>query len=770
MFRSILFVLLFSKFTFLEGEGNSTSPYSTYLSNGIYLSEDPASPIIHTHFTKVLFHLPFHFVPDTNVYSSFYNSSCPPPVADSSNSQDHTSFCQILPHLIHHFAKLSSEISSIRFNLLNHNVPPLVLTTPTTNPSLPEQEPVSSEEVSHDSSSSSPLSSSSTEASRRGRRQLLIGGLLGSVVGYKIWDLFSSSSSISNLREDLNKDVTHLQEGIVSSIQLSQKVAELDNAKYLDVLGKLQIRSRQENLEQSHMTVMIAELTRSLLQTTYLVFYSNLFAKCQEKKISPLILSHDDLKTHLINVNNKLSNKDFKIAFPLDNISILYQIPVVDCLLNGNNLTISIRLPIIKNTFKYKLFSGISVPFKYKSEICSHRLPRFEVVSVNRNELFLVDRHTNLKCTGPLCQFLEHVPSNIENNQCLTTLTSTTTRSSFNSHCPLTCSPAEGSKLKIIQLDVWHYAILNAPPTAAILHFKSNNFVQQELVKTESLVPTNGCLVIKLSCFMQIYFSPTLSLSPPNICDSDIYEASFMAVQIWPLQWSNVDDEQLMLRSISHELSTMHPVNLSSISSLKNINDNLSIKYNWIQNPVAKSMSGFLYAYLHRFSEYCELAWCCCVSILIGILRIRVGKFCSSNSSSAMTTNSVLTALLTAPRRVESKHLNDDDVFHHFVLFVASLACIFILFLICVLVLLFTYFKSYWIRTAHRQGRVKGCVWSALDETPYLPGNVHTTPQPGMSSNSKHYTFPKALPNRYNELHPLRELEQEKMNFNMQNI
>jgi len=759
----VILLSIFIKIYSIRGEESPSVPYSTYLSNGLYLEENP-SPIIHTHFTKLLFHLPFEFVPDTTVYSNFYNSSCAPTTTNN-NARQSSSFCLILPHLIHLFSRLSLELANIRFNLLNHQIPSVTYTPDSDTGYPPLSSNISSEET-----SSEVLNESSNSQHGRRKRQIILGSI-AAITTYKIWNLFSNSGTIDALKNDLTRDVNHLQEGIVAAITLTKKVQAINDVKYLTLLKQIQSQSKHETIEHSQLSVMLAELTRNLIQTTNIISYQNLLVACQNQKLSTTLFSHDELKTHLVSINNKLGEHDFKIAFPLENLSVLYQLPIVDCLLTSqtNQLTISIRLPIIKVNNKYKLYSGTSVPFKYKAEICSLKLPKFELLSINRNELLLVDRHTNLMCLGILCQYIEHVPSNWEHHSCLTSLTSqSTTLSTFHRLCPLHCSPTEGSNMKITKLDAWHYAIINSPPSASLLHFKSSNFVQREVEKTEPLISTNGCVVIKLSCHTQIYVNPSLTISPPSNCP-DLYETTIKIVTLWPFQWSNSDDKSLlMLRSISHELTAMQPVNLTSVSSLDAINKDLTIKYKWIQHPVAKSVGNFMHTFMHEFYLYMQMIWAAIVTILLGFLWIRVGKFCSNGSSSSGISSSVLTALLAGTRRVESKPLTEDDVLHHFILFLSLIGCIFLLFLVCILIILFAFFKSYWIRNAHKHNKIKGCVWTdAREEIPYLPGTSRDsfTNRAGMPSNVSTYSFPKSIPVRP-ELHPLRELEREKSNLN----
>jgi len=154
---------------------------------------------------------------------------------------------------------------------------------------------------------------------------------------------------------------------------------------------------------------------------------------------------------------------------------------------------VSVRLPVTHSDFKYKLYSAVSIHFSYKNDLCSLQLPSFELLTINKNQIELIDRHSNFKCIGDLCQYIEHVRSNLHGNPCLASLTSTTSQQDFHRSCPLTCHFRKERDLPLItKVDQFHYSIINLPPAANLLTYKNDDFVSSNLLKSTPLNVTSS--------------------------------------------------------------------------------------------------------------------------------------------------------------------------------------------------------------------------------------------------------------------------------------
>jgi len=213
-----------------------------------------------------------------------------------------------------------------------------------------------------------------------------------------------------------------------------------------------------------------------------------------------------------------------------------------------------------------------------------------------------------------------------------------------------------------------------------------------------------------------------------------------MSAFLFPSHWTFADSNQLVLRSVDHELLSMTPVNISSVINLPALKKDITVKYDWITQPVVTTVGGYMYRFQHQFAAYTGLAWKIFVTCAIIHLWIKVGSLCS-NSPRIMSP--VLTTLLTAPERVNA--MKESEFIHNFIIFCSLLGAIFLLFLLCTILLLCAYFKSYWIRNALRNNHVSGCSWQRvpIQGDAYMPADTATPPAYTVSKS-----FPKYLPER----------------------
>jgi len=177
------------------------------------------------------------------------------------------------------------------------------------------------------------------------------------------------------------KGLNHLQAGLVKTINLTLAIKQLDDSRYMKLIQELAIYQNQTTIHDTVITNhlhslynedlniinVIADLTRNLIQLGDVAFYSSILSSCQNFRFPLSLITPTQLKEYLVEVNNELANKEQELAWELENLSLIYSTPNVQCRLSNHNhmLQLALWLPVKPLNNKYKLFKGYSVDFKF---------------------------------------------------------------------------------------------------------------------------------------------------------------------------------------------------------------------------------------------------------------------------------------------------------------------------------------------------------------------------------------------------------------------
>jgi len=307
---------------------------------------------------------------------------------------------------------------------------------------------------------------------------------------------------------------------------------------------------------------------------------------------------------------------------------------------------------------------------------------------------------------------MEHHRSEIEELECLSSLTTTTKLSVFHRKCPLACEVRPEDEMRISRMDNLFYSIINPTLTASLLTFRSSEFTSNNLVNSTPLfkkASPHGSIIVQVGCNNKLFIHPQLSILPEAGC-SHIETIDLPPISVlFPTRWSNEDADLLELLTLQQTLIREVPVNLTSMVSFHAINKDLSIKYAWYKAPTLTSFGDLITFNHYHLMRYAELSLLILLTLIL--LYVWITQRVNSHHYSGHTVP-VMTALLSQPSSVAA--LSSDQLTLNFIYFLSVLGIINVIFVVCTMLVLCFVFKRKWIRNARKYTNPPGCDWMSV--------------------------------------------------------
>jgi hypothetical protein len=92
---------------------------------------------------------------------------------------------------------------------------------------------------------------------------------------------------------------------------------------------------------------------------------------CRNDKLSPLLVSPENLKKALIELRNNIYIKGFNLAIPINETTHYYSNSLVQCIRQNELLTVQVKIPLISRAVTWSLFTLNPIAFAHQDQTCN---------------------------------------------------------------------------------------------------------------------------------------------------------------------------------------------------------------------------------------------------------------------------------------------------------------------------------------------------------------------------------------------------------------
>ena len=233
-------------------------------------------------------------------------------------------------------------------------------------------------------------------------------------------------------------------------------------------------KSRKEDEKERSIAVNTAEfgveiekLKNAVARNTFAVHYALLSTKwaevrsqCINGHLPEFVVSRSRLQHDLQKLKTTLERHHFRLAISDDDLSTYYVLPLTTCEYEEHEVTISLKVPIVKAKSSWKLAEVTLVPFTTNNQICYINLDSI-YVAISGNSLVPINNHKHCQpFKDKMCLVPENYNHPSVSNECIKLLLQGSYDEKLKTACRYHCFQDEG-KTKIFKVTYDHYILIN---------------------------------------------------------------------------------------------------------------------------------------------------------------------------------------------------------------------------------------------------------------------------------------------------------------------
>lgn len=321
-----------------------------------------------------------------------------------------------------------------------------------------------------------PNSTTPAPAQNRNGRQVVLLALVFGAIIYSTW--FSSSQQdytpvVTELRQRI--DVT--QQTLLDSIASVKKYERLEAQHLTEFADHVTQDLRTISSQNSNLGHLVNRNTKQEIKHLLLFHYfSNIIARwielyqfqlgmdsCRNNVLPNTIVSPDELKASLLNLQKNLNTKNFTLSISPFHLSRYYSLQITRCAVNTrhNSVTVFLNVPIIPKDTMYSVHEAIVLPFlKTGNLICS--LPSYPHYILKINDQFVPFSENSKSCNhdSNLCNISPHYIKNyLHEYECLAQLLDGIQLKQLAKVCVHTCTPFKNNSVIVKEIEPRQYLI-----------------------------------------------------------------------------------------------------------------------------------------------------------------------------------------------------------------------------------------------------------------------------------------------------------------------
>ena len=408
-----------------------------------------------------------------------------------------------------------------------------------------------------------------------GRSPRSLSSLLGDTLAFccdvvtksDIMTLVSNEKMVQNY---LNKIKTAVKSDHSNLIQISQKVVEFGSR----VSGVVSQVKRNFDYLEEKMLGMRSDISKLTAETYWYIINSlesisetidvfkmtHVVESCRARHIPWQIIKPDMLHSDLEQLKEKLQKEGYKLAIPDTELEKYFELNTVECGISGQNLMISIKIPITSRD--WSLIRLLPIPFAYGGYTCNV-IDEPILIATYETEIRVISPLDAVACHNTeLCRVPKYGYHAKYTSQCIMDLLNGTEIKNVKEHCMHSCVPH--TEVIITDIGEDSFVITNSP-----LPLKSKCPGKDE--QYHDFNPAYGAIELHIECGCRIELgdgsiltshfpcNPGKAFKPPHhIIPAKIVEphldsllVHFKAIERQPLlesnQLSNLINDQLQI-------------------------------------------------------------------------------------------------------------------------------------------------------------------------------------------------------------------------------
>ena len=198
-------------------------------------------------------------------------------------------------------------------------------------------------------------------------------------------------SELATEQQVLKEQVNRLTSGLQNSLKSIFSQTPVFSAFEKDIKGTIddmhQYMRRIETAEQEQFTrisgkedathtnliglySLIHRLTRRTAKVAQLLSNQETLASCRQHQIPAAVLPPDVLYKDLQRLEETLRAEGHQLAIPIDRLGRYYKLSLCDCAFSQGNITLHLRIPIIRENQHWTLMELVLVPFAWNNQKC----------------------------------------------------------------------------------------------------------------------------------------------------------------------------------------------------------------------------------------------------------------------------------------------------------------------------------------------------------------------------------------------------------------
>lgn len=349
-------------------------------------------------------------------------------------------------------------------------------------------------------------------------------------------------TEVSKLKNGLNKALKDLGESSKDFEIYQERVQEAFEAttkrlnKVQDMWTTKQNRVTEDyELALQDISAFLINNLKKIITIGRHLKNSQTIQSCRRQEIPSSVVPPATLRTDIQRLQTEIHPSDQEVAIPAEEIYRYYQLPISDCTISGNTITITVKIPIRQLGKKWEIFELVTTPFAWHNQTChiQHESLFLAVSTCNAEKTLRTISGINLHQCRPydnkLCYLPRFSSDSLHGPQCAKVLFTGATVQEISETCPMRCLPSTAMVITEVKEEV--YVITHPQPNTSIVCKEEESLPSQ-------LYQQPGALQLTLPCNCALKVGGDTVISKRYPCREERSSSSIR--HVLPATWTNL--------------------------------------------------------------------------------------------------------------------------------------------------------------------------------------------------------------------------------------
>lgn len=349
--------------------------------------------------------------------------------------------------------------------------------------------------------------------------------------------------------QNLGKDSTSFriyEEQVAENFKIiNDHLHQLENGGYNERFSDT-LSSTQNHFEKTSLRALwhVSQNLRKIISVSRALKTYTIINACKQHQIPPTVLHPDVLQKDLVTLQNELKASNHFLAISIHDLTRYFHLPICDCTVSKNLLTVSVKIPISQAPVPWNLVELVTTPFKWKNQTCTimHSSIYLAVLESNSNTFSQIRAitGTSLHQCRPYHDKLCHIPrfssDTYHGPLCAIQMYKGASGEELARICEMTCHPS--TSLIITETAEDEYMLAHPIQNTTIECPQSTSPLPQ------GAYTTPGAIEIHLPCSCSVQVNKEILIPSRYPCDGAA-SPSAQVTHILPAMWTHLASVQL---------------------------------------------------------------------------------------------------------------------------------------------------------------------------------------------------------------------------------